>query len=362
VLYVTSTGTLMAAPFDRRALVLTDNPQAIVDGVMLGRRALDLQLSDTGTLMFTASDQLRNAIGEPVWVSRDGRVEPVDPGWIGHFLAPALSPDGTRLAVGIRADADEHIWIKQMDRGPLERLTLVAGPNYRPAWTPDGDSVAFVSVRGDDRHVFVGAADGGSEPRLFLEGAPAINEVSFSPAGDWVVIRTGSGSTGQERDLYAVPLSDRGDPVPLVATESAETSPSVSPDGRWMVYVSDRTGQSEVYVRPFPRTRATRWQVSLDGGTEPLWSRNGRELFYRTADSLIAVHLAPDTTFSILSREALFSMRGFAPPYTQHTMYDVGPDDRRFIMIRPLDGTVDAALELVVIENFFEVLRRRFPR
>ena len=211
--------------------------------------------------------------------------------------------------------------------------------------------------------MYVGRADGSAQVELLLEGKPAINEVHFSPDGRWLVYRSGSGSTGQGRDLYAVRVGADGAPVPLVVTtEFEETSPAVSPNGRWLAYVSNRSGQYEVYVRPFPNPGNMRWPGSVDGGVEPVWAHSGRELFYKSGGNLMSARVVPDTTFVIGERRVLFSIQGYSAPYNQHQLYDVTPDDQRFVMIRLVGGEADNDTELIVVENFFEELKAKVGR
>ena len=263
------------------------------------------------------------------------------------------------MAVVIVEDGGPHLWIKQLDRGPLLQLSDPATGGYRPAWTADGLEVAFGSDRGGIRSYYMGRADRSAQVELLLAGEPAINEVSFSPDGRWLVYRSGSGSTGQGRDLYAVRVGVDSAPVPLVATEFEETSPAVSPNGRWLAYVSNRSGQYEVYVRPFPNSGNMRWAVSVDGGAEPVWAHSGQELFYKSGGNLMSARVVPDTTFVIGERRVLFSIQGYGAPYNQHQLYDVTPDDQRFVMVRRGGGEGNNDTELIVVENFFEELRQR---
>ncbi len=145
-------------------------------------------------------------------------------------------------------------------------------------------------------------------------------------------------------------------PVSLVTTEFTETSPAVSPDGRWLAYVSRGSGQYEVYVRPFPNTNEARWLVSINGGNEPLWAHSGRELFYKGGGELVSVEVLPGTTFITGEQRSLFSLDGFATDLFRQ-QYDVTADDQRFVMIRDLGG--QEAGELIVVENFFEELKAK---
>ncbi len=150
--------------------------------------------------------------------------------------------------------------------------------------------------------------------------------------------------------------STRRSPVPLVATEFLETAPRVSPDGRWLAYVSNESGPREVYVRPFPNTNDGKWLVSTDGGREPVWAHSGRELFYQEGQTLMSVEVLPGATFVTGERRMLFSTLGFRtnPNYQR---YDVTPDDQRFVMIRTRGS--QEAVELIVVENLFEELKAK---
>ncbi len=176
--------------------------------------------------------------------------------------------------------------------------------------------------------------------------------LTYSPDGEWLVYRVNAESP----DLYALRIGVDSVPVPLVATEFLETAPRVSPDGRWLAYVSNESGQREVYVRPFPNTNDGKWQVSTDGGSEPVWAHSGRELFYRGGQSLISVEVLPGATFVTGERRVLFSTQGFRGS-RNHQRYDVTPDDQRFVMIR--NPGSQEAVELIVVENFFEELKAK---
>ncbi len=145
-------------------------------------------------------------------------------------------------------------------------------------------------------------------------------------------------------------------PVPLVATEFRETSPAVSPDGRWLAYASNESGRGEVYVRPFPNTNDGKWLVSTDGGREPVWAHSGRELFHRGGRNQMVAAVLPGPRFVTGERRVLFPIQGFRST-PQHQQYDVTPDDQRFVMIRNVGA--EEAWELIVVENFFEELKAK---
>ena len=188
---------------------------------------------------------------------------------------------------------------------------------------------------------------------MLLDDEQGLEEVTYSPDGEWLVYRVGGADS--DRDLFARRMgSDTA--TALVVTEYDETSPAVSPDGRWLAYASNESGRYEVYVRPFPNTNDGRWLVSTDGGIEPVWAHSGRELFYKGSGNFMVVEVLTGTTFVTGERRALFSAQGYRPSVL-HQFYDVTPDDQRFVMIRNPAG--EDAGELIVVENFFEELKAK---
>ena len=288
IVYVTSDGTLMADPFDDDAMELRGEPTAIVDGVGLRNIFVpDLAVSDNGPLAYTTGSAVAQG-GDPVWVDRAGRTEPVAVDWTIPVLNLALSPDGEQLAF-TAAESDQQVWVSQLALGNASKLTFEGTRNDRPVWTPDGRSVAFVTDRTGLLSLFQRPADGTAAADLLHQSDGVLQEVAFSPDGEWIVFRRGGGPAG---DIYGRRLTRDSADVPLVATEFQESSPTISPDGRWLAYVSTETGQPQVYVQTFPNVDDGRWLVSIGGGTEPVWARNGRELFYReAANKLIAVEI-----------------------------------------------------------------------
>ena len=186
----------------------------------------------------------------------------------------ALSPDGARLALSILDPEGRYdLWVRQLPTGPLSRLTFEGRYNFRASWSLDGQSLTFVSVRlGTGAEVWTKRADGSGTAELVLDTRGSIREASYTPDGTWLVFREGSNVTA---DIYAIRPGLDSVAVPLEVTEFREWSPSVSPDGRWLAYVSNNTGRDEVYVRPFPDTGSGLVQVSSDGGLEPVWAHSG---------------------------------------------------------------------------------------
>ena len=219
--------------------------------------------------------------------------------------------------------------------------------------------MAFVSDQRNGRDLFQRAADGSRpEMPLFEEERP-VDEIEFSRDGAWVIYRVGANS-GQ-RDILARRIGTDSSVV-LAATDADETSPALSPDGRWLAYVSTESGRAEVYVRPFPNVADGRWQISAQGGQEPVWARSGKELFYRVASTTnvqMVMDVTTGTSFVPGPRRMLFSLERYSMSAT-HQQYAVSPDGRRFLMVRSTEPA--RTDDLVVVENFFEVLKARVPR
>src|SRR5881396_653265 len=359
LLYVTTNKTLMVVPFDQNSMKVTGEPTALTEGMRLGflGGSADLAVSATGTLVYaTGAEEGKQ---ELVWVTRDGKAQAVDPDWPCTYVGfPALSPDGKWLAVARVANAEPfNIWIKRLDRGPSIKLTLEGMDNYGPGWTPDGRSVTFSSTHATGAiDLRTKRADGGAQAVMQLHEKGNLYNARWSPDGKWLLFQTDIATPGAGDILGIRPGMDTA-PVPVVATPFTEMSPAFSPNGRWLAYVSNETGADETYVVPFPNTGAGKWAISAGGGTEPLWSHRGNELFYRDASGdLVAVEVHTNPTFSLGRSVALFPAAGFSSlRFTPQ--YAVALDDRRFLMIRPLQtGAPD---KLIVVDNWFEELRAK---
>jgi serine/threonine-protein kinase len=281
----------------------------------------------------------------------------VDESWAMQFGSPALSPDGRALAVSVQSD-DEQIWIRPMPEGPASKLTFEGSMTNRPAWHPDGRQVAYVSDRDATAawSVWVQRADGSSPPVLLVRDDRGVEEVAWSPDGTWVIYRIG-GSNGQ-RDILAVRPAVDSVPLALLASPFEEYSPAVSPDGRWLAYISEESGRQEVYVRPFPNIGEGKWQVSTDGGQQPAWAHSGRELFYRNdAGDMVAVAVRTTPTFALGERDVLFDGAGYSLLSPFHTSYTVSGDDQRFLMVKYLGGGED---ETVLVLGWHRELAAKF--
>jgi len=353
--YDEPTGTLMAASFDPRTLVL--GPQVVlIEGVNSYR------LSDNGTLVYTMGEAGERQRVEMVWVSRTGTTEVVDPAWgtfdpgvgLGGSHGWRLSPDGTRVAVTRLFEGDGDVWIKQLPDGPFQRLTLADGNQQAPFWSPDGQAVAFE----ESGRILTAQWDGTGEPGLLAEAAGRM-QGDFSPDGAWIVTRGTS-------DILLIAGGGAGEAGRMLVSGFTERGPELSPDGRWLAYSSDESGREEVYVRPFPDVGSARRQVSTNGGENPVWAHGGRELFFVDADFRMNVAtLETDPDFRVLRRDVLFEL---GPEYLGRfagdggdDFYDVSPDDQRFLMGRVLGGGTEDTRRFILVQNFHEELRERVP-
>jgi eukaryotic-like serine/threonine-protein kinase len=350
LLYTDRGGGLYAAGFDLDRLELTSGAVPVIDDVAPVRFAL----SASGSAVYS----LRGGHGGSsllTWVSRDGSSEPLDSTWRGEFEYPAISPDGNVVAVSIR-DGSTHLWIWRSD-GTRQRLTQDGTVNWRASWSADGRSIVYASnTRGgtqDDIDLYRMPVDGSGPAKLLQRHTYGLWEAELSRDGEWLVMR--SDEAGGQVNIRARRL--RGDTtlLPIVVGKGVSNQVALSPDGRWLAYVSTGTGEREVYVMPFPGGGTSRL-VSRDGGSEPRWAHSGRELFYKSGGKLMAVAVAGGPSLTLGAPRALFSVAGYHGARNRQ-QYDVSPDDRRFLMIR--NPGSDEHAQAVYVENWFTELKAK---
>ena len=327
-----------------------------------------LAYSASGTLIVEVAGEFILLEQEVVWVDRDGAVEPVDTSWSVHSQADyahglSLSPDGTRLAIGLIGDDGGDVWVKELNDGPIFPLVSGGGNDMRPVWTQNGQKVAFLkghlgSPYGWD--LYEKRADGIGDVEFLLSTPDgAITEFVFTPTRDWILIR--SGGTGGRlggRDILGYRPGVDSSAIPLMTEEHDETAMSLSPDGNWLAYTTSESGRYEVVVRRFPDLELGRHPVSVSGGTSPLWAHNGRELFYLNADNeMVVASVVTMPEFRVIDRQVLFQLGPEFPRDMQFTSYDISPDDSRFIMIRNLGSQANAPPLFLLVENWFEEVR-----
>jgi len=346
-------GQLRAARFDPRKGRLTSAPVPVLQRVQreTTNGTVQFAVSATGTLVYAAENGASDGLR---WVSRTGVETSVDSTMKGIFPTLALSPDGSQIAVTQGIAGETQVWIKQLATGTFSRLSFDVVNADRPAWTPDGRQVAFLGTRDGRRTSWMRRADGTGTVQPAAPGDTRLDEIVFDPSGRYTVLRT-EGTAAGTRHLLVV--ENGKDTIPRILIESPfdHYAPTLSPDGRWLAYVSQESGLGEVYVRPFPNVADARYAVSVGGGQEPLWRRDGKELFYRTArGDMYAVPVTPGATFVHGSPKLLFTNGSLAPD-TYHRAYDVSPDGTRFLMINSGGGD---APSLNVIFNWRAELER----
>jgi hypothetical protein len=266
------------------------------------------------------------------------------------------------LAVGVASDAGWDVVVHQLPDGPRTRLTAGDGRYFNPVWTPDGRSLVYLDLTGDSARILRLPADGSSPTPDTLLG-PLLGDLGFpqlTPDGSGMVFVD---FTGDDPDIGFLEVGSDS-MATLFATDFAELAPTVSPDGRWLAYTSNITGELEVFVRPFPDVMSGRTQVSNGGGIEPVWAKGGGELFYRSESSLVAAAYRADSTFVVESRTELFEF-GEDRYITRFLgrSYDVDATGQRFLTVRYPGGPADAqefqAADMILVQNWFEELRQR---
>ena len=352
-------GTLLAVPFDLERLEVTGNPFPIVESVFQSSNngLAQFSFSHSGSLVYVPGG-LQAAAFSLVWVDRQGAVEPL--GAPPHtYRNIRLSPDGRQVASTI-ADASIDVWVYDISRGTLTRLTF-EGRNGHPIWTPDGMRLTFRSNReGGPLNLFWKPADGSGAAERLTTSEQDQSPTSWSPDGQVLAFYERSFAEGQastDRNIWVVPLEGEREPRPFLQTPFNEGGAVISPDGRWLAYVSNESGRFDVYVQPFPGPGGKR-QISTEGGNEPVWSRNGEELFYRNGNQMMAVEITTEPTFSAGTPSILFE-GAFRRGSVLRADYDIAPDGQRFVMLQ--QGGTDALTQINVVLNWFEELMQRVP-
>jgi len=347
LVYVSPSGGLMAVRFDNSARRPTGDPVQLDDGVLLDATAgAKASLSSSGTLAYLSG----RAQFQPVLVTSGGSTVTALIREPGKYGTPRFSPDGGRVAISVVGTNTTDIWIYNVARNTFTRLTN-EGANMRPEWTPDGRHVIFVSARMNSTAVWRQPADGSGPAELLYQPEVEPFEAVMSPDMKWLLVRTSPGAK-YPRDILAVPLTGERTVVPLVTGPETESMPRLSPDGKWLAYHSNESGRFEIYVRPFPGSGA-RIQVSDVGGSEPLWGRSGRSLYYRTQlGDVVEVDVTTGAEFSIGARKVVLT--GDYLTDSSHPNYDIAPDGR-FLMLK----RAGAESQTIVVHNWGTELREK---
>jgi serine/threonine-protein kinase len=362
-------GTLLAVPFDAAALTARGGPVPLVDPVAMSpdRSMAYFAVSDDGVLAYVPSDASGGVEDRTlVWVDRQGRETPIKGMPNRRYTQPRLSPDGTRIALVAQEQNNDDIWIWDLARENLARLTTGRESDQDPLWTPDGKSVIFSSGAAGGlgpRNLFRRTADGTGAVDQLTHDALAVPKALTADGRGLVFIAIrepgGPASGGDRGDVMLLPLAGDRRPLALVETPFSETNAELSPDGRWLAYQSDESGAAEIFVRPFPNVEVSKWLVAR--GSRPVWAGNSRELFYLSANALMSVLVTTGSTISFGKPVKLFEgpyFFGFAG-----RAFDTTRDGHRFLMLKAnaAAGDPSRAARFVVVLNWFEELKRRVP-
>ena len=354
-------GGLRAIAFDLSGLETVGNSIPVVPNVtVLATGTAEFDVSRDGTLIYVTGGNSSNA-RTLVWVDRQGREEPVKGAPARPYTYPRVSPDGTRIAVDIR-DQDNDIWVWHLAQETMTRVTYHPGIDQAPIWLSD-TALAFTSqISGRVGNIVRQSADGTGKAEPLVTGPNVSRPSSVTPDGTRLLF--GEAATTTAADLKMLPLANPAAVEVLLQTPFVERNAEVSPDGRWMAYDSNDSTEYQVSVRPFPDTQSQRWQISTAGGSQPVWSRSGDELFYVSLDgAIMSVRVGRGPTWSAGPPTRVVSPRlvrfgSLTPART----YDVSPDGKRFLVIKEEASPAVPSVDVVVVRNWLEELKRLVPR
>jgi serine/threonine-protein kinase len=350
-------GTLFAVPFDLKTLSATGSPVPVVERVSYDPRngGGQIDYSPQGHLVYMSGGTI-SAERTVAWVEVDGSTTPLleEPK---AYSRPRLSPDGTRLAMDYGAtNPTSDIWIHDLERGATTRLTFASITDMAPIWSPDGKDIIFGSLRDASvPNLHRKAADGSGEAERLTESNAAQFPCSISPDGKWLIYQEEGPRTNW--DLFSLSL-ESGETEVYLKTDFPEGAAEFSSDGRWVAYSSSESGRFEVYVRPFP-AGGGKWQISTDGGGYPVWSADGKRLYYTIDGSMMAVDVtAEGATFRAETPVEILSGNQF-PTSGFSRRFDIA-DDGRVIAVfeRDQQDASDQPSTMFVL-NWFEELKQR---
>jgi Tol biopolymer transport system component/predicted Ser/Thr protein kinase len=343
---------LRALPFSLKTLSATGEAFPIVE---IGD---DPSVAHDGTLIYY--EGTRGGGENLVWRDREGGKQ----GTIGkeqqRMRNIALSPDGERVAVeGMEADGNRDIWIHDVVRAAKTKLTFDPATDGHPAWSPSGEQITFHSRREAGTGIYTKPADGSGEAVLLTTEHPEARAPDWSRDGQFLMYWTRqSEDTGNDLWYLKPRASGEGyEPTPYLRTAADERVPVFSPDGRYVAYVSDESGRLEIYVRPFPEGGG-KYLVSNNGGTQPRWSRDGKELFYVEEDKLMAVPVSTDQRFTRGTPKLLFRSSWLRSNYPKQR-YDISADGQRFVLREAVEATLYTPRVIHVVLNWYDEFRDR---
>ncbi len=357
-------GKLFAVPFDADRLEVHGTPAPVLDQVGCNTTygSAQLDFSQSGTMIYRSGGAEGGGLLTVAWLDGAGKAQPLlaKPGAYGN---PSLSPDGQRLAVDVTEGSGTDMWVYDWQRDTMTRLTFT-GKEDRPVWSPDGRYIAFNAV-GEGMSVI--RSDGSGKPQRLTQSKNRQVPWSFAPDGKRLAFFESGSGTGF--DLWTVPLESdsaglrAGKPEVFLQTTANEYLPSFSPDGRWMAYASNESGTLQVCVRAFP-DKGGKWQISNSGGTIPIWSRNGHELFFETLDHhvMVAAYAVKGDSFEA-DKPRMWSEKQLGGDFGGVLNVDLAPDGKRIAALMPVETAEaqKAQNHVTFLENFSDELRRKAP-
>ena len=362
--------TLLAQSFDLNQLAMRGGAVALVEGVSHAQTtaASHFSVSGDGTLVYV-SDTGGLGLGKRLaWVDQDGEEEVIAVR-VANYFRPRVSPDGMRVAIEVIGVNGTAIWVADVARSTLDRVTSDAARSTAPVWTPDGKHLVFALARDGAISLARKSADGTGdvEHLLAIEALTSLRPSGWSPNGSSLVFQ--QRTLGNDRDVWMLSMEGELSSRPLLVSEADERDPVVSPNGQWIAYASDVTGRFEVYVQRFPGL-GDRRLISANGGQAPTWAPDGRALFYLgtrgggAPDEMVVVPIDPEPSLSVGTPEVLFAYAPFDVSGGGARHYDIAPDGRRFLVLSNAgagDGDVTLGPHLNVVLNWTQELLERVP-
>jgi len=347
-------GTLFAVPFDPERLEVHGTPTPVLEGVEYSAAwgSAQIDFSRVGTLVYRSS-KVGGGLVTVQWLDASGNSRPLLP-VPGNYLSPTLSPDGSRLALTSAGD----IWVYELGRGSMTRLTFGGGYG-NPLWTADGRYILFRAARG----MLWTRADGTGQAQPLTESNSQQIPWSFTADGKRLAFVEPNPPRGSAIWTVAVDSADSGlragKPEMFVQAPFGERSPMFSPDGRWLMYMSNESGHYQVYVQAFPDKHGKR-QISGDSGSYPAWSRNAHEVFFWSHGQLMVASYHEQRDSFVADKPRVWTEKELSPFSTTRS-YDPAPDGKHVVALMPAETLQDAHDRVIFLLNFFDELRRRAP-
>ena len=345
-------GTLMAAPFDVRQLKVGEPRRPVIEGLNheLSTGYAPFCFSQDGLLYYVRGGEWL-ACRQFIWINRQGEEIETLPLPPQAYKNPRLSPNDKHLAYTKFKGGDENIWVYDLPNGPATQITFKSD-NFLPVWRPpDGEKLTFIS--GGKWNIYEIPTNRSSTAESIIEGSNDQVATSWSPDGQVLLFNEINPVTGY--DILCLYAEDENTQQSLIHESWIERNAVFSPDGNWIAYQSNQEGLNQVYVSPFPEPAPKK--ISTGGGYNPLWSPDGKELFYRNGDKMIAVTVQTEPEIRVIASEVLFEGQYYTD---SNRSYDVSQDGQRFLMIKESKDQ-PATTQLIVAHNWFEELKRLVP-